>query len=112
MTRRPSVLPDPLTDEQLGLDAITLTVNEALHVDVNEDLSSVSNTFRQSERNVVPKPGTLPLLGLGLLVNPVDQSLRVDIAVRIPRRISSGGGGQPGIATSTGITLATRPQLA
>ena len=44
-----------------------------------------------------------PLSGTGMTV---------ETAVRIPRRISSGGGGQPGIATSTGITLATRPQLA
>ncbi len=33
-------------------------------------------------------------------------------AVKIPRRMSSGRGGQPGTATSTGITLATLPQLA
>ena len=33
-------------------------------------------------------------------------------AVRMPRRMSTGGGGQPGTTTSTGITLATRPQLA
>ncbi len=33
-------------------------------------------------------------------------------AVRIPCMIAAGGGGQPGTATSTGITLATRPRLA
>lgn len=33
-------------------------------------------------------------------------------APRIPRKISSGGGGQPGTVASTGITLATLPQLA
>ena len=33
-------------------------------------------------------------------------------APRMPRINSIGGGGQPGISTSTGITLATRPQLA
>jgi GNAT superfamily N-acetyltransferase len=33
-------------------------------------------------------------------------------AVRMPRRISIGGGGQPGTATSTGMMSATRPQLA
>jgi hypothetical protein len=34
------------------------------------------------------------------------------IAVRIPRSISSGGGGQPGTVTSTGITFETPPQVA
>ena len=33
-------------------------------------------------------------------------------AVRIPHRYSSGGGWQPGTATSTGMTLASRPQVA
>jgi DNA-binding transcriptional LysR family regulator len=33
-------------------------------------------------------------------------------ALRMPRISASGGGGQPGTSTSTGITLATRPQLA
>ena len=33
-------------------------------------------------------------------------------AVRMPRRISSGGGGQPGTATSTGITFADPAALA
>ena len=39
-------------------------------------------------------------------------ALRRRTAPRIPRRISIGGGGQPGTVASTGITLATRPQLA
>jgi 3-hydroxybutyrate dehydrogenase len=34
------------------------------------------------------------------------------IAARIPCRSAVGVGGQPGISTSTGITLATRPRLA
>jgi hypothetical protein len=34
------------------------------------------------------------------------------MAVRIPCSIALGVGGQPGTATSTGITLATRPRLA
>ena len=34
------------------------------------------------------------------------------IAVKIPCMIASGVGGQPGTATSTGITFDTRPQLA
>ncbi len=59
---------DGVPDSEIGLVATSLTVNEAIHVDGNEDLVSVSNTFRQSEREVpVPEPGTLALLGLGLL---------------------------------------------
>ena len=50
----------------LGLDAMTLTVNETFHVDFGADLNTVSDTFRQSSRGV-PEPGTLALLGLGLL---------------------------------------------
>jgi hypothetical protein len=49
---------------RLGLDAITLNVNETFSVLAGADLNSVSDTFRQSE---VPEPGTLALLGLGLL---------------------------------------------
>jgi hypothetical protein len=36
----------------------------------------------------------------------------VATADNIPRKMSMGGGGQPGISTSTGMMLATRPQLA
>jgi len=57
---------DGVPDSELGLVATTLTVNEAIHVDGNEDLVSVSNTFRQDEREV-PEPGALFLLGLGLV---------------------------------------------
>src|SRR5512139_8186 len=35
-----------------------------------------------------------------------------EIAVRMPCMSATGVGGQPGTATSTGMTLATRPQLA
>jgi hypothetical protein len=35
-----------------------------------------------------------------------------EMAVRMPLKIWRGLGGQPGTATSTGITLDTRPQLA
>jgi len=57
---------DGVPDSELGLVATTLTVNEAIHVDGNEDLVSVSNTFRQDQR-AVPEPGTLFLLGFGLV---------------------------------------------
>ena len=43
---------------------------------------------------------------------PGNQRVRADTAVRMPCRIAIGGGGQPGTATSTGITFDTRPQLA
>ena len=36
----------------------------------------------------------------------------IEIAVSIPCMIASGVGGQPGTATSTGITFETRPRLA
>lgn len=36
----------------------------------------------------------------------------IAMAVSIPRMMASGEGGQPGTATSTGMTLETRPQLA
>src|SRR5690242_20851439 len=35
---------------------------------------------------------------------------RCSIAVRMPRMMSTGVGGHPGTAMSTGMTLATRPQ--
>jgi hypothetical protein len=38
--------------------------------------------------------------------------LRAVIAVKIPCISAVGVGGQPGTATSTGITFDTRPQLA
>ena len=48
----------------------------------------------------------------GRLIAPAPHGLRRATALRMPRRISNGGGGQPGTATSTGMTLATRPRLA
>src|SRR6266511_3314374 len=36
----------------------------------------------------------------------------LSIAIKIPRRISIGSGGQPGTTTSTGITLSTLPTTA
>ena len=50
-----------------------------------------------------------------LVTGPVARNMELALrrtAARMPRRISIGGGGQPGTDTSTGITLATRPQLA
>ena len=50
-----------------GLDAITLTVDETFSVLGSRELDAVGDLFHQSPRNVVPEPGTLTLLGLGLL---------------------------------------------
>jgi len=54
------------TSVKHGLNAILLHVDETFHVDANMNLLSVSNTYLESRR-VVPTPGTLSLLGLGLL---------------------------------------------
>jgi hypothetical protein len=50
--------------EKLGLNAVTLNVHEAWQVDANADLVSISNTYRQRDRET-PEPATLALLGLG-----------------------------------------------
>ena len=60
---------------RLGLDAITLTVDETFSVEFGDDLNTVSNTFRQSVRDV-PEPGTLALLGLGLFAAGVARRRR------------------------------------
>jgi PEP-CTERM motif len=60
---------------RLGLDAITLTVDETFSVEFGDDLNTVSNTFRQSVRDV-PEPGTLALLGLGLFAAGVARRKR------------------------------------
>jgi hypothetical protein len=46
------------------------------------------------------------------LDQPLPAACRCRTTPRMPRRIASGGGGQPCTTASTGITLATRPQLA
>ncbi|HJW51447.1 MAG TPA: hypothetical protein VJ501_05500 [Burkholderiaceae bacterium] len=53
--------------EKHGLNALLLHIDETFHVDANKNLLSVSNTYLESRRNVVPTPGTLSLLGLGLV---------------------------------------------
>ncbi len=53
-----------------------------------------------------------PLTARAFLTSFAVQDFLKLIAVNIPRMIAYGVGGQPGTATSTGITLDTRPQLA
>ena len=53
--------------EKHGLNAILLHIDETFHVDANKNLLSVSNTYLESRRNLVPTPGTLSLLGLSLV---------------------------------------------
>ena len=52
--------------QKTGLTALTLTVDETFHADAGTDLLSVSDTFRQGQV-AIPLPGTLALLGLGLV---------------------------------------------
>lgn len=54
------------TAEKHGLTATHLNVEELIHVNSNAVLSSVSNTFFQG-RVEAPEPGTLVLLGAGLI---------------------------------------------
>lgn len=53
--------------EKHGLTALLLHIDETFSVAANSNLLSVSNTYLESRRNLVPEPGTLTLLGLGLL---------------------------------------------
>ena len=55
------------TAEKHGLTATSLTVNESFSVDAGKTLLSVSDTFFQSPTLKVPEPGSLLLLGSGLL---------------------------------------------
>ena len=53
--------------EKHGLTATALTVNEAFSVNSNATLLSVSDTFIQGRTILVPEPGTLLLLAIGML---------------------------------------------
>jgi len=53
--------------EKHGLHATTLTVDESFSVGAAGILLSVSNTYLETEIRKVPTPGTLALLGLGLV---------------------------------------------
>ena len=69
-------------------------------------------TQRITEQDIVFRSGPKKLRRASAACLQADGARQRRTAVRIPRRISSGGGGQPGTATSTGMTLATRPQVA
>jgi hypothetical protein len=51
---------------QFGLTATALSVNEAFHVNAGANLNGVSDSFIQRKLQA-PEPGTLVLLGLGLV---------------------------------------------
>ena len=53
--------------EKHGLTASLLTVDESFSVGAGGILLSVSNTYLETEIRKVPTPGTLALLGLGLV---------------------------------------------
>jgi hypothetical protein len=72
-------------------------------------------TSRRDVRPLLGRPGSEdPSLTSGRSAPTAGRTYGrlAEMAVRMPRRISSGGGGQPGMATSTGMTFDTRPQLA
>jgi hypothetical protein len=53
--------------EKHGLTASALSVDESFSVNANATLLSVSNTYLEKQVTRVPTPGTLALLGLGLV---------------------------------------------
>jgi hypothetical protein len=53
--------------EKHGLTATALTVDENFNVNSNSRLLSVSDTFVQTRTILVPEPGTLLLLAIGML---------------------------------------------
>ena len=55
------------TAEKHGLFATTLNVVETFSVNAGASLLSVSNTYLETATPQVPVPGTLALLGLGLV---------------------------------------------
>jgi hypothetical protein len=61
--------------EKHGLTAATLNVNEVFSVGAGKNLLSVSNTYLESRR-LLPTPGTLALLGLGLVALGVSRRSR------------------------------------
>lgn len=63
-------------------------------------------------RRKMPECGTKLLRAGSYRSGTPPQAERHRTAARMPRRMSIGGGGQPGTTTSTGTTLATRPQVA
>ncbi|MEP6610046.1 MAG: PEP-CTERM sorting domain-containing protein [Burkholderiaceae bacterium] len=56
-----------LASEKHGLNAPSLTVHEIFTVNSNSTLLSVSDTFIQGRTLIVPEPGTLLLMAIGML---------------------------------------------
>jgi hypothetical protein len=69
-------------------------------------LGSVRSPRRYARRLGLLRPRS------ALPPGPAPQREALRVAVKMPRRIASGVGGQPGTVTSTGMTLETPPRLA